>query len=53
MRSLDDISELMHMNLSKLWEIVGLPDSSVGKESAFIARDPIRFLGQEDLLEER
>ena len=53
MRWLDDISELMHMNLGKLWAIVGFPDSSVGKETAFIAGDPVRFLGWEDPLEKR
>ena len=52
-RWLDDISELMHMNLGKLWAIVGFPDSSVGKETAFIAEDPVRFLGWEDPLEKR
>ena len=39
-RWLDDISELMHMNLGKLWAIVGFPDSSVGKESSCNAGDP-------------
>ena len=29
----------------------GLPDSSVGKESACSAREPVGFLGQEDPLE--
>ena len=28
----------------------GFPTSSVGKESTCNARDPVRFLGQEDLL---
>ena len=52
-RWLDNISELMHMNLSKFWAIVGFPDSSVGKESTFLAGDPIQFLGREDPLEKR
>ena len=29
----------------------GFPNSSVGKESTCNAGDPVRFLGQEDLLE--
>ena len=29
----------------------GFPDSSVGKESTCNAETPVRFLGQEDLLE--
>ena len=34
MRWLDSIIDSMDMNLSKLQEIVGFPDSSGGKESA-------------------
>ena len=30
---------------------IGFPDSSVGKESACNAGDPVHFLGQEDLLD--
>ena len=30
---------------------MGFPDSSVGKESACNAGNPVRFLDQEDLLE--
>ena len=31
---------------------MGFPHSSVGKESAYDAGDPVRFLGREDALEE-
>ena len=40
MRWLDSIIDSMDMNLSKLQEIVGFPDSSGGKESAHNAGDP-------------
>ena len=30
---------------------MGFPDSSVGKESPSMQETPVRFLGQEDLLE--
>ena len=34
-----------------LWVCVSMCDSSVGKESACNAEDPVQFLGWEDLLE--
>ena len=40
MRWLDGVTNSMDMNLSKRWEIVGVPDSSVGKESTCNAGDP-------------
>ena len=40
----------MDMSLSKLQEM-GFPDSSVGKESACNAGDPVQFLDWEDPLE--
>ena len=45
MRWLDSIIDSMDMNLSKLQEIVGFPDSSGGKESACNAGDPSLILG--------
>ena len=32
---------------------IGFPDSSVGKESAYNAGEPVQLLGQEDPLEKR
>ena len=40
MRWLDSITNSTDMNLSKLWEIVGFPGSSAGKESTCNAGDP-------------
>ena len=39
-RWLDSITNSTDMNLSKLWEIVGFPGSSAGKESTCNAGDP-------------
>ena len=40
MRWFNGVTDSMDMNLSKRWEIVGFPDSSVGKESTCNAGDP-------------
>ena len=47
---MDGITDSMDMSLSKLQEM-GFPDSSVGKESACNAGDPVQFLDWEDPLE--
>ena len=37
--------------LNMLLSLLGLPDSSVGKESPAMQETPVQFLGQEDPLE--
>ena len=42
---------LMNYYLMFILHVFCFPDSSVGKKSTCNARDPVQFLGQEDLLE--